>query len=135
MAGGVLQKIMPKDVAQWAPRPDKAEYAGALNYLSLQFSDAAARRLVAKARRAVPVKHTAKDILRASNLPLLPPDERHVADNLKKIRKGKPIAPVIAIQGDWMRGRPFVIADGYHRMCAACHADEDAPVAVIIVAA
>jgi hypothetical protein len=23
--------------------------------------------------------------------------------------------------------------DGYHRICAACHADEDAPVAVVLV--
>jgi hypothetical protein len=71
--------------------------------------------------------------LRASNLPLLPTDERHVADNLKKIRKGKSMAPVILIQGDLMSGRSVVIADGYHRLCAACHADEDSPVAVIMV--
>jgi hypothetical protein len=88
---------------------------------------------VAKARRAPRTEHVAKDILRACNLPLLPTDERHVADNLKKIRKGKPMAPVILIQGDLMSGRSLVIGDGYHRICAACHADEDAPVAVILV--
>jgi hypothetical protein len=92
-----------------------------------------ARRFVAKARRAVSAEHVAKDVLRASRLPLLPTDERHVADNLKKIRKGKPLAPVIAVQGDWMSGRPLIIADGYHRMCAACHADEDSPIKLVIV--
>jgi len=124
---------MAKRVAQWASRPCSDEFKGALNYLSLQFSDSTARRLVAKARRAGHFEHVAKDILRASNLPLLPTDERHVADNLKKIRKGKSIAPIIVIQGDLARGLPLVIADGYHRMCAACHADEDAPVAVFMV--
>jgi hypothetical protein len=43
------------------------------------------------------------------------------------------MAPLILIQGDLMSGRALVIADGYHRMCAACHADEDTPVAVILV--
>ena len=122
-----------KHVAEWAPRPGKTEYEGALRYLSLQFSHAQARRLVAKARREPRTEHVAKDILRACNLPLLPTDERHVADNLKKIRKGKPMAPVILIQGDLMSGRSLVIGDGYHRICAACHADEDSPVAVILV--
>jgi hypothetical protein len=122
-----------KHVAEWSPRPGNTEYDGALRYLSLQFSHTMARRFVAKARRAPRTEHVAKDILRASNLPLLPTDERHVADNLKKIRKGKPMAPVILIQGDLMSGRSLVIADGYHRMCAACHSDEDSPVAVILV--
>jgi hypothetical protein len=124
---------MAKRVAEWAPRPGNTEYDGALRYLSLQFSRTMARRLVAKARRTPRSEHVAKDILRACNLPLLPTDERHVADNLKKIRKGKPMAPVILIQGDLMSGRSLVIGDGYHRLCAACQADEDSPVAVILV--
>ena len=124
---------MSKRVAKWASRPGKTELDGALRYLSLQFPNALARRLVAKARRAASVEHVAKDVLRASRLPLLPSDERHVADNIKKIRKEKSLAPVIVIQGNWMRGRPLIIADGYHRMCAACQEDEDAPVALVIV--
>jgi hypothetical protein len=124
---------MSKQVPEWVSRPGKTEFDGALRYLSLQFRSAMARRLVAKARRAVVAEHVAKDVLRASRLPLLPTDERHVADNLKKIRKGKPLTPVIAVQGDWMNGRPLIIADGYHRMCAACHADEDSPIKLVIV--
>ncbi len=124
---------MAKDTAEWAPRPGNTEFDGALRYLSLQFSESVARRLVAKARRTARSEHVAKDILRACQLPLLPKDERHVADNLKKIRKGKPMAPVILVRGDLMSGRSLVVADGYHRMCAACHADEDALVAVVLV--
>jgi hypothetical protein len=48
--------------------------------------------------------------------------------------KGKALSPIILIQGDMTRMRPFVIADSYHRLCAACYADEDAPVAAIMVA-
>ena len=66
------------------------------------------------------------------HLPLLSVDEKHVAEDLKRIHKRKPLSP-IAIQGDLTQNRPFIIADGYHRVCAACHADEDAPVAAVLV--
>ena len=89
--------------------------------------------LVGEARRIRPTQHIAKDILRASRLPLLPSDERHVAEDLKKIRKGKALSPVILIQGDLTRGRPPIIADGYHRMCAVYSIDEDALIPCKIV--
>ena len=125
---------MAKHQTRWNERPAPEDYTAALNYLTLQFPAATAHRLVKRARGVKAMEHIAKDLLRASNLPLLPPDERHVAENLKRIRKGKALSPIILIQGDLTRGRPFVIADGYHRMCAACHADEDSPVRGILVA-
>ena len=124
---------MAKHHPRWNARPTSDDFTAALNYLSLQFPSAVARRLVKKARGTKATEHVAKDILRACSLPLLPPEERHVNENLKRIQKSKALSPVILIQGDWARGRPFVIADGYHRMCAACHADEDAPVRGILV--
>lgn len=86
-----------------------------------------------KARQTKRTEHVAKDILRACQLPLLPKDELHVADNLKKIRKGKPLAPVILVRGNLTLGRSLVIGDGYHRLCAACHVNEDTPVAAVLV--
>ena len=124
---------MAKHRVSWNPRPSSDDFAAALSYLSLQFRIGTARSLVRKAHATKATEHVAKDLLRACHLPLLHPDERHVAENLKRIHKSKPLSPVILIQGDLMRGRPFVIADGYHRMCAACHADEDAPVRAILV--
>jgi hypothetical protein len=123
-----------KHQTQWNERPAPEDYTAALNFLTLQFPAATARRLVQKARSVKATQHIAKDILRASSLPLLPLDERHVAENLKRIRKGKALSPIILIQGDLARRRPFVVADGYHRLCAACHADEDSPVRGILVA-
>jgi hypothetical protein len=122
-----------KQRAQWKRRPEKADFEAALDYLSLQFTRSTASRLVAKARRGPCIERIAKDLLRASGLPLLSVDETHVAADLKRIHKGKPLSPIIVIQGDLTKNRPFVIADGYHRMCAACHADEDAPVAAVLV--
>jgi hypothetical protein len=124
---------MAKTEARWQARPVPDDFTAALNYLSLQYRTATARSLVKQARRTRVSEHIAKDILRACNLPLLTVDERHVAENLRRIRKGKTLSPVILIQGDLMKGRPFIIADGYHRLCAACIADEDAPVRGILV--
>ncbi|SRR5581483_8458278 len=124
---------MAKHVAKWKKAPGPGELESALNYLSLQLPDRLAKKLVAIAKRRRPTNRVAKDVLRASRLPLLPPDELHVAEDLKRIRKGKRLAPVIFVQGDLSSARPAIIADGYHRICAACHADEDSPVAIVLV--
>lgn len=124
---------MAKHRPRWESRAVADDFTAALKYLCLQFSAVTARSLVKKARGVKPTEHVAKDLLRACSLPLLPREERHVAENLKRIHRGKALSPIICIQGDLTRGRPFVIADGYHRLCAACHADEDAPVRGIVV--
>ena len=124
---------MSKHKPSWKKRPEAGDYTASLNFLSLQFTTATAKRLVKRARQGSPIEHVAKDILRASRLPLLPTNELHVAENLRKIRKGKPLSPIILIQGDMTRMRPLIIADGYHRLCAACYADEDAPVTAVMV--
>ncbi len=72
--------------------------------------------------------HAAKDLLRAAELPLLPRDDPHVDEDLKRINKGKPLAPILVVRGDFALGLPLVVADGYHRICAVCYFDESAPV-------
>ena len=124
---------MAKHEPTWKKRPEADDYTASLNYLSLQFTTATAKRLVERARQGIRIERVAKDILRASHLPLLPTLELHVAENLRRIRKGKPLSPIILVQGDLTRARPLIVADGYHRLCAACQADEDAPVASIMV--
>jgi len=126
---------MAKHRPKWDERTESSDFKAAQNYLTLQFPVQTAKLLIRKARRAGASDHLARDILRASSLPLLSTDERHVAEDLKRIQKGKSLAPIILVQGDLSHGRPFVIADGYHRMCAACHVDEDCPVRGILVSA
>ena len=84
--------------------------------------------LVRSLRAAPLIERSAKDLLRASDLPLLAADERSVKGDLKKISKGKPLEPVLLVAGDMSKGIPLVVADGYHRICAIYHYDEDAPV-------
>ena len=74
----------------------------------------------------------AKDILRAARLRLLPVDNPHVAADLSKIKKGQPLSPILVVRGDFTKGVPLQIADGYHRVCASYHTDENTDIPVII---
>lgn len=118
----------------WAKSPARQDFTAAQCYLSLLCAPPRASRLAARLRRAKTVHHAAKDLLRASGLPLLPLDEKHVAADLKRIRKGKALSPVLLVQGDMKAGAPLTVADGYHRICASCYVDENALIACRIVA-
>lgn len=117
----------------WKKKPERKDYDAARSFLSLIYPGDGAQKLVNAMRKAKPVEHVAKDLLRASGLPLLPRTEAHVEDDLKRLRRGEPLSPVLLLQGDLSRQRALVIADGYHRVCAICHYDEDAPVRCRIV--
>jgi hypothetical protein len=118
----------------WRSAPPGKDLKAARNYLSLLYSDVDSKRLLVKLSRTRTSSAAAKDLLRASNLPLLPRDESHVEADLKRIQKGKTLSPVLLVRGDMSRGIPLVIADGYHRICAICYYDEDAPIACRIAA-
>jgi hypothetical protein len=124
---------MPKHPKLWKKKPDVKDFEAAQQYLSLIYPAPLAKRVVHALRSAKTVEHIAKDLLRASALPLLPRDESHVADDLKRIDKGKPLSPVLLIQGDMSNAVPLIIADGYHRVCAVCYYDEDAPIACRLI--
>jgi hypothetical protein len=112
----------------WSKRPLAQDFAGAAQYLDLIYKSATVRTIVKNYRRAVPKPFAAKDLLRASGLPLLPRDDVQVVGDLKRIRKGKPLAPILLVRGDASSSIPLNIADGYHRICAICYFDETAPV-------
>jgi hypothetical protein len=119
---------MSKQQLVWKKEPEAEDYQGALNFLSLICSNSQSKKLVRALREAKTIERAAKDLLRAGNLPLLPRDEPHIDDDLKKIRKGKPLPPVLLVQGEITKGVPLAVADGYHRICAICYYDENAPI-------
>ncbi|HEY6794109.1 MAG TPA: hypothetical protein VI248_05455 [Kineosporiaceae bacterium] len=106
---------------EWLPEPEKHDYPAALDYLSLLVPQTAAEALVASLRTAHGAQRKAKDILRASQLPELPATNAHVRKDLHKITEGTPLSPVLLVAD-----QPLIIADGYHRVCAVYHLDEDA---------
>jgi hypothetical protein len=121
-------------LVSWKEEPDEHDYPAAENYLSLIARPEVVNRLVADLRGAGIVHQKAKDILRASGLSLLGVDNPHVVTDLKKIRKGKALSPVLLVRGDIASGRHMQIADGYHRVCASYHADENTDIPCRLVA-
>ncbi len=119
---------MSKPKLKWNEKGEGEDFEAALNYLSLICSDDKANALVKNLRGSKLVEHAAKDLLRAAELPLLPSDESHVNEDLKRIQKGKALAPVLLVRGNLASGLPLIVADGYHRICAVCYFDESAPV-------
>ncbi len=104
----------------WQDEPEAQDYPAAENYLSLLVGRPVAHKLVKALRKETALEHfAAKDLLRASGLALLPPDDTAVAADFAKVKKGHKLSPVLLVQGE-----PLWVADGYHRICASYHLDE-----------
>jgi hypothetical protein len=126
---------MSKPKLIWKKKPESEDYEGALQFLMLIYAQTKARQLLRAYPKAKTVQHAAKDLLRASNLPLLPRKDPHVEQDLARIRKGKNLAPVLLVRGDMSKNVPLIVADGYHRICAICYYDENAPIPCRLVSA
>ena len=113
----------------WKDEPEQQDYPAARSYLSLLVDPGAAKR-AAKALEQDPdaARYKAKDLLRAAGLTLLPLDDPEVAKDLAKVNAGTKLSPVLLVRGD-----PLWVADGYHRICASYHLDEDASIPCRIV--
>jgi hypothetical protein len=112
----------------WKPDPDDHDFPAASNYLSLVVDVDLANKLADALRVAATLTYKAKDLLRASGLALLPEINEHVAQDLAKVRQGERLSPVLLVRGDLRRGLPLTVADGYHRICASYHLDENADI-------
>ena len=109
----------------WKSTLEQHDYPAAAVYLALLAAPREVDALIAQLRVAPDQRWKAKDILRASGLALLPVDNPHVAADLHKIRHGQALSPVLLVRGELGVGRPLQVADGYHRVCASYHTDEN----------
>lgn len=117
----------------WKAEPDDHDYPAASDYLSLVLPAAHATALV-DVFGSAPVSHRkAKDLLRASGLAGLPADNVHVAKDLRRVKRGDKLSPVLVVRGNLRDAAPLTIADGYHRVCASYQLDEDADIPCRIV--
>ena len=119
----------------WKEQPDEHDYPAAADYLALLAKPGQINEIVAALKKAPIVNKKAKDLLRASRLALLPVDNPHVAADLAKIKKGKQLSPILLVRGDLASDVALQIADGYHRVCASYHTDENTDIPVKIVPA
>jgi hypothetical protein len=119
---------------KWLEKPEAHDFPAAADYLTM-LADAKTVKQVIKELKAGTVSHRkAKDILRAAQLGVLPADNPHVAADLTKVEKGEPLSPILLVRGDLPTGVPLQIADGYHRVCASYHTDENTDIPVVIAA-
>jgi hypothetical protein len=116
---------------KWSSRPEEHDYPAALSYLCLLYDVQTAGAHVSKLKRASTSPFKAKDIFRASGLPLLGTTNVHVAKDEHKIKNGQALSPLLLVR-DSANGK-LIIADGYHRLCAVYSFDEDAVIPCRIV--
>ncbi|MGC8474053.1 MAG: hypothetical protein ACP5PW_06570 [Candidatus Dormibacteria bacterium] len=119
---------MSKSKENWKAEPDEHDYPAAANYLSLLLPEGAVDAAVQGLRSAELVRYKAKDLLRASRLPLLPAKDPDVVRDLREVRAGRKLSPVLLLRGALGREVPLTVADGYHRICASYHLNEDAEI-------
>jgi hypothetical protein len=109
---------------QWLRKPEPKDYSAAQSYLALMFPPKRAARFIESLRDADIEEFKAKDIFRASGLPLLPVTNSHVEKDLKRILAGESLSPLLLIR--MPEFAKVIIADGYHRLCAVYSLDENA---------
>lgn len=128
------EKVKPEKKetsTHWLAEPEEHDYPAAQSYLTLLLSETEAQICVKRLRRAPVVEFKAKDIFRASELPMLPVTNSHVRQDQQRIETGQRLAPLLLVR-DPGHGK-VIIADGYHRLCAVYFYDEDAVVPCKIV--
>jgi hypothetical protein len=120
-----------KSKIQWLGEPEAHDYPAAASYLSLIRDPKIVAALIKELQRAAVTEFKAKDIFRASGLPLLGVSNSHVEKDRQKISSRQKLSPLLLVR-DPTNGK-VVIADGYHRLCATYSLDEDAVIPCKIV--
>ena len=90
-----------------------------MDYLSLVHPPAEVKRIEVALKHAPHRDPQGQRPASAAGLELLPADHVEVAADLAKAKKGERLSPVLLVRGDFTRGVPLVIADGYVRVCRA----------------
>ena len=118
---------------KWLTSPQEHDYPAARSYLALLLGAKEIDEAIALFSKSEITFFKAKDIFRASKFKALRLENRHIASDLKKIKNGESLSPILLIRGDLSTNTRLTIADGYHRACAAYLLDEDVEVACQII--
>jgi disulfide oxidoreductase YuzD len=124
-----IKKVLEEGpVIKWLPEPKPHNYPAAESYLNLIFDplNRSSGNIVYNLKQHPITKFKAKDIIRASGLPVLSKDNLHVMKNIKKISEGEELSPVLLVRDTV--AHKVIIADGYHRVCTVYLLNEDADI-------
>ncbi|MTW11145.1 hypothetical protein GM658_11070 [Pseudoduganella eburnea] len=108
---------------KWSKKPKAKDYAAANAYLHFQFGRKGAAALTTRLKRTKVQQCAARDILRASHTPMAEVKAFDWEKQNKDIKRGRRFSPILLVCGE--HGKPLVIADGFHRLCAAFAFDQD----------
>jgi len=108
---------------KWLDDVEDHDFDAAFAYLSLRWTDKAARKMVAALRKTKVTTRRPNDILRACDRSALPIDDPGVRRDLGKVIEGKKLSPVLVVS---QHGAADV-ADGFHRVSLAYNIDPFAP--------
>jgi hypothetical protein len=121
-----VQQKTPLGVnVKWRSTASPHDFPAAANYLSLLAEPKLVDEIVARLKKAEVSHYRANDILRAADLALLDMGDASVRRDLAKQLQGISWAPVMLVRGQIGLAHPLTIADGYHRVCASYHLNED----------
>jgi hypothetical protein len=108
---------------QWLEDANKEDYEAAAHYLSLLDDPKNVDKVVAAMKAASITEFKATDLLRAAQLAVPKADDRPTREQIKRIKHGEPVSPVLLVRVTALKR--VIIADGFHRVCAAYRIDPD----------
>lgn len=117
-----MSKQQVRDV-KWLDDAEEEDYAAATHYLSLLDTPKNVDKAVAELRAAQVTEFKATDLLRAAQLTVPKSNDRPTREQVKKIKNGEAISPVLLIRVGALK--KVIVADGFHRVCAAYDIDPD----------
>ena len=127
----MAKKHKDRPPEHWQAEPEEHDFLAAADYLSLLFADGDVASMVEDLRNAPAIHREANDLLRASRLELQPETDPVVKKDLKKVARGERLSPILLVRV--RASQPLIVADGYHRICASYHLDEDVEVSCRMV--
>ena len=127
----MLNKKLKKKRILWSDEPANSNYPSALSYLSLIFDVDKAEEIVDRMLKVEMSEFKARDIFRASGLPLLGISQHQIQRNYQKMKLDEELSPLLLVRDK--ENRKVIVADGYHRLCAVYHYHDDAIIPCKIV--
>ena len=107
----------------WQDDANPVDYEAAGHYLALVDIQKNIDKTLADLKAGAIVEYKATDLLRAAQLIVPKADDRPTREQIKKIKHGEPVSPVLLVRVPALR--KVIVADGFHRICAAYRIDPD----------
>lgn len=108
---------------KWTDDVSDDDYRAAEAYLSLINTPSNVSKVIGALKAAPIEEFKATDLLRASQVKLPKSNDRPCKREIKKINKNEALSPVLLVRDAALK--KVIIADGFHRICAAYRIDPD----------